>query len=65
MDMPSRALTFRERTFPEKLRWLAEKLDRDGEDEIVRFGIGSALIAIAADLEHNQEQFTLGSSDEG
>ena len=49
--VPNRVVSFRERTFPDKLRWLADKLDRDGDDEFIRFAVASAMLAVAADLE--------------
>ena len=63
MPERSRTVQFRERTFPDKLRWLADKLDRDGDDDFTRFAVASAMLAVAADLEHNAAQHRLAQID--
>lgn len=40
----------RERPMPDRLKWLAEKLDQDGEDPMIRFAVSSVLYAIAVEL---------------
>lgn len=43
-------MELRKRPMPDRLRWLAEKLDQGGEDPKLRFAISSVLYAIAIEL---------------
>lgn len=48
------SVEFRERPLPDKLRWLAAKLDKDGTDPVIRFAVASALIAMAARIDGSE-----------
>lgn len=44
-------IKLRERPLPSRLRYLADLLDKRGGDEVIRFAIGTVLIAIATEME--------------
>jgi hypothetical protein len=40
-----------QRTPPDRLRWLAQKIEDDGADQLVRYAVASALIIMAIEME--------------
>lgn len=46
-------IDLKRRSTPDRLRWLSKKLDEDGTNEITRFAIATALLAVACELEQS------------